>query len=386
MSFIIFNPDHDIALANNTISFIPPLTAAKMQEDLSTLPYWYSDGDNILSPHDISTNIKEIAGRIGINNNIVCNNKQIKNQENEKVITWGWNKAIAYKLRNMGFRNIPDDKTLEKIREMSSRRYSIKLLEALRNINGTCGVRKIIETGDQLNDFISADSNFILKSLWSNSGKGIIWCKGNFMQQTRNRVMSEVEKYGGIIYEPVYSKVRDFAMEYKIADGKTSFIGYSLFNTNIYGGYESNEIMGNEFIREELGKYINSKLIDEANSIITNFIDENIVPFYEGYLGIDMMICNNNSDFLLHPCIEINLRMNMGIVASEIYRRMIENGKKGKYYIEYNKSTEELKIRDKMFKEQYPLIFNGTKISSGYMSLTPIYRDTKYNAYIIIDK
>lgn len=75
----------------------------------------------------------------------------------------------------------------------------------------------------------------------------------------------------------------------------------------------------------------------------------------------------------------------MGIVAHEIYKRLVKEGSKGKYYIDYNKSTDKLKERDSLFKKQFPLVFENGRIRSGYMSLTPIYRDTCYNAYIIIE-
>ena len=42
---------------------------------------------------------------------------------------------------------------------------------------------------------------------------------------------------------------------------------------------------------------------------------------YNGYLGVDMMICRfpGSPVYRIHPCVEINLRMNMGVVARHIY-------------------------------------------------------------------
>ena len=37
---------------------------------------------------------------------------------------------------------------------------------------------------------------------------------------------------------------------------------------------------------------------------------------YSGYLGVDMMVCRFPSgevEYRIHPCVEINLRMNMGV-------------------------------------------------------------------------
>jgi hypothetical protein len=37
---------------------------------------------------------------------------------------------------------------------------------------------------------------------------------------------------------------------------------------------------------------------------------------YQGIVGIDMMVVRGG---LIHPCVEINLRMNMGVVAMKLY-------------------------------------------------------------------
>ena len=47
---------------------------------------------------------------------------------------------------------------------------------------------------------------------------------------------------------------------------------------------------------------------------------------YTGFVGIDMMAVDMNGKRKCHPCVEINLRMNMGIVAMEVYRRRLRDG------------------------------------------------------------
>lgn len=49
---------------------------------------------------------------------------------------------------------------------------------------------------------------------------------------------------------------------------------------------------------------------------------------YAGYLGVDMMICRFAllPEFRIHPCVEINLRMNMGLVSRMLYDRMYDPG------------------------------------------------------------
>ncbi len=42
MKLYIFNPDSDIALANNDVNYMAPASARRMAEDLALLPIWYA--------------------------------------------------------------------------------------------------------------------------------------------------------------------------------------------------------------------------------------------------------------------------------------------------------------------------------------------------------
>ena len=56
---------------------------------------------------------------------------------------------------------------------------------------------------------------------------------------------------------------------------------------------------------------------------------------YCGFLGVDMMICLEDGRYLLHPCVEINLRMNMGVVSHTIFNRYVHCLSHGKYIVKY---------------------------------------------------
>ena len=51
MLLYIFNPDHDLALANNEAHYMPPDSAKKMATDLALLPVWFAQEDGfVLAP------------------------------------------------------------------------------------------------------------------------------------------------------------------------------------------------------------------------------------------------------------------------------------------------------------------------------------------------
>ena len=55
-----------------------------------------------------------------------------------------------------------------------------------------------------------------------------------------------------------------------------------------------------------------------------------ILPDYRGYLGIDMMIYSDSAGkYRVQPCLEINLRYNMGLVADLLSRRYLDEHAEG---------------------------------------------------------
>ena len=45
----IFNPDHDLAIADFSPYYTPPASIVKMMGDLAVLPLWYSDGHPVVA-------------------------------------------------------------------------------------------------------------------------------------------------------------------------------------------------------------------------------------------------------------------------------------------------------------------------------------------------
>jgi len=113
-------------------------------------------------------------------------------------------------------------------------------------------------------------------------------------------------------------------------------------------------------------------------------LDVLVAGSYEGYLGVDMMICKDADGYKVHPCVEVNLRMNMGVVSRLFYDNYVCEGAKGRYVIEYfPKNGEALRFHESM-KEEYPLETENGRIKRGYLSLTPVFEDTSYQIFIKI--
>ena len=168
--------------------------------------------------------------------------------------------------------------------------------------------------------------------------------------------------------------------------GKVRFIGYSLFETDKRGIYKENLLATDDDILGKLSAYVPASVFRLLCRRLTIELAHTIGE-YEGYLGVDMMICRTplaKTGYAIHPCVEINLRMNMGVVARMVYDRYVCDRVQGRYIIEYYTSLGEAEQADRSLRLQHPLLIEEGRIKSGYLSLTPIGQQTAYQAYILI--
>ena len=121
--------------------------------------------------------------------------------------------------------------------------------------------------------------------------------------------------------EPIYNKVCDFAMEFCAdEEGRVAFAGYSFFETDAFGNYKANLLVSDAEIERRLGAYVSLGTLHGVRSRLLTVLPDWLGGHYAGYLGVDMMICHEG-DYRIHPCVEINLRMNMGVLARLFFDR-----------------------------------------------------------------
>ena len=131
----------------------------------------------------------------------------------------------------------------------------------------------------------------------------------NCKSSTLKRLQGFLSSQGGFVVDRFYEdKVLDFAMEFVVhKDHTVEFLGYSVFQTGESGAYGYNYVES----QEELLRRID---VDAAllHRLIAYHKEHLAQTAYHGPVGIDML---KTADGSIHPCLEINFRMNMGILA-----------------------------------------------------------------------
>ena len=372
----LFNPENDMALASGSPYSMAPSSAKKMANDLAVIPAWYADaGSEILV-----TDSRQVEWlRNGCRMPLSVKGVLSVSDEHEEIVPWGWSPALKHRL-GVGVKREIDVDTL---RLLSSRMTAVNLLPKLR-VEGTVGESFWLSSLEDVSAFSIKHDRVLLKAPWSGSGKGIQPLCGLPDDNLKGWIRRIIATQGGVVAEPFYTKVKDFAMEFKVEGKDVAFVGYSLFETDVRGIYKENFLASDVVIEDILSEYVSRNLLYAVRENLLRELTDILGGDYQGYLGVDMMIVRCGEELLVHPCIEVNLRMNMGVVSRLLFDRFMFPKAIGRYVIEFfPQEGEALKAHENLMA-QYELVMEGGLLRSGYLPLVPVYADTNYLIYVVV--
>lgn len=386
----IFNPEHDLALASGEANYMAPASARRMASELALLPMWYAEeGSAVLAPSAYNLDyVKKIQELLGLSVDLITE-PELAIEPDLDIRPWGWDVALRKRLSVLGVDEVllPSMGQLNDLREYSHRSKAVALLPELQLNECFCGESYYLKTPEEWKRFVEGRKECLLKAPLSGSGKGLNWCKGIFTSFISGWCTRVAASQGGVIAEPIYNKVEDFAMEfYSDGAGELTFVGYSLFHTGKSGMYEGNRLLSNEAIRKQLAQYIPLEALTDLENCLKYRLSALVGTVYKGYLGVDMMICrfpeNEKPVFRIHPCVEINLRMNMGVIARFLHDRYVRPGSTGRFVIDYHPSEGEALQEHERMSATYPLESREGRVYSGYLPLVPVHKRSCYRAWI----
>ena len=317
-SLVIFNPEHDFALAVGSGPYTPPGSVIHLRKKLALLSALWADGsDFILLPPDLS--LRDLPG---LPYHDVFLSKGLRpiylpdiagiSSEIEAVEPWGWDFALCRSLAEAGLDSslLPSEETLYHIRRLSHRNFTFlfrREIDCFLNREGMMTGEEAFTT-DDVEDFLLRHPAAFLKAPWSSSGRGIVASDHISRKGLMEWSSGILRRQGSVICEPRWDKVIDFASEWKVTDGEAHFLGWSVFETSLRGKYHGNMNLP----QPEIISFIEGKTSESLSDILQAqkiALGKHVAPFYSGLLGIDMLADTRGR---IHPCIEINLRRTMG--------------------------------------------------------------------------
>ena len=280
----IFNPEHDLCLANGDENFVPPRSAMGFAKE------------NI----DLSEHLRR------------------PNKQRRQIIPWGWNHVLKKRLINEGVdpTTLPSEEELQFIRSHSVREFALDVHSRVScedpQVIGP-NYRIVATSIIEIEAFISANGSAVLKSPLSGSGKGIRFVREGLSESDKGWCRKTIDKQGSVIVERRFDIIKECAMLFECHHEGIDFIGYSLFESR-NGAYSRNILSSNKDIEDIIARYISRDTLIAIREGLISILADTLVGHYEGFLGVDQMICHTSSPVLV-PVSEINLRMTMGLIA-----------------------------------------------------------------------
>lgn len=312
-----FNPSHEMALADGSENYTPTKNVVMMEGQLAKLPCVFAAQDDAVADfcqnvlYDWQGNMKEAGDTLFI------------------PFPWGWNMAVRRKYLKFGVYPslMPSTQELKNVRWFASRQFHAEYIRIFLAEDLPLDINALL-VGHHMAFITSADDlslngcSVIIKQNWSSSGRG------NFTARqadalTRQRINGFVRSQGGCLVDKFYEKILDYALEfYVFADGEVRFVGFSVFQAADNGKYVGNLVDSQENIRNLIAGYFDDvQWLDMLTSLHRELLKRTMVGRYTGFVGIDMMMVRDGGRTKCHPCVEINPRMNMGILAMAAYLR-----------------------------------------------------------------
>jgi len=307
---------------------------------------------------------------------------------------WGWSPRVHNLLKdlksrcNEQFRESVMSTWSDERRDLYSRRMAATCLTEMVQAIPCLGKDIIPSECNTLAEIrlLSEKENIVVKAPWSSSGKGVLFIpKGQITCKEEEVLSGILRKQGYVMVEKRLNRVLDFAMEFEMDRlFHLNFLGYSVFQTSRRGEYEGNTVASNSSLEGIIAKYTGTGFLREIREQLEKVVTTVFHGKYVGYMGVDMMIYEDESgEFGIQPCVEINLRYNMGIVSIALQRYLRESVE-GVFNIHFSPKPGEIMQSVEKNRDMYPLLMEAGQIVSGYINLTPVSRESRFVAELYI--
>jgi hypothetical protein len=393
----LFNPTSEMAIANGEVAWQPNRILQQFEKDLELLPYIFAQNNDYIVVNDLPAsgflNTLRLIRNISPTYLLKATLKDehiIQKFKNLDLQPWGWSPASHHLLKNLkqncsnAFRISPNYKWNNSHKNIVSRKFSTKLLSEIINKNPTAPYiperlhPKATSSISEIQDYINQWNQVVLKAPWSSSGRGVQMLRYAELNKSNIQWISGIIKQQGfIMIEPLLEKLEDFSLQFHISQTEIQFLGVGKFETNTNGQYVSNKLNPEtQFIEDVIH-------VDQLTQHIINILkQEKIQEKYEGYAGFDLMTIQYENHTLIHPCVEVNWRYNMGLVALQL-QKLIHPQAKGEFSVFFDPKRKFKHFAEKAL-QKHPIEKIGSRLIKGFVPLSDPEKSVS-GAYILLD-
>lgn len=399
-----FNPTCEYAIANGSESWQPNRILQKMESDLATIPLFLAQkNDYVIVDKIPSSSFINSLMDIGFEvpqfmiKKEAITNRSFTSLERNKLLPWGWSPAVHKFLTPLKatcseeFKNSPVFNWLPEYRDLYSKKFALGILQTLiqkypcEHFIPETRLTEICTTQQEIEKLLVKWGKLMIKAPWSSSGRGLQpITKTPVHPNVWGKILAIIKDQSYAIVEPYLNKVLDLAFQFELKKEKVTFLGFSYFSTDYKGQYNGNSLNGlRDNLEDEIvefAQFIPEKIIPPLIQILES---TKLAKSYEGFFGVDTLIYRNKKNKLkINPCLEINVRQNMGLLALQ-FEKNIHSKKKGSYKTFYKPGNTFYQFKKEMEKNNPLKMVNG-KIESGFFALTEASNDSLFGAYLLV--
>lgn len=348
----LFNPENDLALVRDEPHFTPPAPAMLLRSAGQTLPLWYGEpGSQFICSGVNASWLDKMRSTFGIDSDVFDYSAQGKTPA-----PWGWSRSAREIFSDYGFtpEQLPDNQTLDIIRELTHRRNSITLHTLLPEEYLT---ERAVElsTYNDIEQYVNSHGEAILKLPYSSSGRGVIVVDTKTLERRAKEVNGMLRNQGSVLAEPRIDKSSDFAFLFNVEGEKACFRGLSLFTTERLGAYSGNILLP----QKDIEQFIIERSSPESYNAIMHGLSTALPQItgnrYSGPVGVDMMTVKDSEKLAL--C-ELNLRMTMGHLCLDFQTKYLTENARGTFSLTDQRTADDF-------------ITEGKRLKTGTLNLNP---------------
>ena len=397
----LFNPTSEMAVANDTVSYTPPAFLRKFEKDVSPLLAFAGGSDDLLITDNIGqkrfrgfweeagvrlpefTSVDDISGKMG--------------NDTVMPVPWGWNRAVHKLFSPLkaffdnSFIKSPNSEWEDSYRNAFSRETSVRFMDDVRSAaigHEFISIPYIPLVVSSLKEIENWNKKgklpYVFKTPWSSSGRGLYpITEHQFVERSRIWVKSRLKQQKKLIIEPWLNKLQDISFQFYIhTGGKIDFLGVNFFEAGRVGKFKKEYVGMPEVLRSRLAGFsLPDGWFDESAYVLKDVLKrEHFHEFYSGPIGIDGIIFSDEKRVAkVHPCIEINFRLNMGYVNLKL-KDILHPETTGEWAIRQFKPGEWKKFAEEKIKGS-PIRREDGKILKGFLPFVPVTDEQLYGVW-----
>ncbi len=394
-----------MAIANGTVSYMPPSILQKFERDLSVISsYFAKENDFVVVKDPIDESWVSYMKGLGfklpnyILRDKISENRELKNTELGFIRPWGWSPVVHNIFKNIrplcsvNFQNTPNSIWCESHKDLYSRITALNIYNYITSnydydfLAGEDDVPKVCNSVKEVENLLERFDKLVVKAPWSSSGRGLLIIKDKSLSIQESQWISGILKNQSyIMAEEWREKLFDLSFHYFIDEkSRVKHIGNVSFFTDDKGSYQGNNLRAlPSSLDESIYGFLRDGNMDVLSDILKDALEKSSLPEnYYGYLGVDAYVYNTDDGLKIFPCVEINLRYTMGTLNLKM-REFVTEDSEG-YLVTRRVNHCSMPEFVKHMQVEYPIELKSGKLRKGFISLVPVNEETVFINYLLL--